>query len=67
METLKFYSPPEAELLHFATLENLCYDESKERSADDISDGFGGIELPDDNWGQGSGDGGVELPDDNFG
>jgi len=67
MKVLKMYCPPEAELLDYASCEDLCYDDNWARSGSNGSDGYGGIELPDDIWGPGSGDGGVELPDDNIG
>lgn len=58
MNGLKTYIPPEAEILHYAAYEVLCYDDSWVFDGSD-----NGIELPDDNWGAG-GDGGIELPDD---
>ena len=65
MNGLKTYIPPEAEILHYAAWEALCYDDSWARGAiPDDSDN--GIELPDDNWGGGTGNGEIELPDDNI-
>lgn len=60
MEKLRYYLPPEAELLLYASFDALCYDDSWVRSGGDGSDT--GIELPDDNWGAGNDE--IELPDD---
>ena len=66
MDYLEMYIPPKAELLRFGPKGDICvgYDDSWVRGADpDASDPYGGIELPDDIWGENSG-GGIELPDD---
>lgn len=61
MKKLRDYLPPEAEILRYATIEALCYDDSWVRGeSHDGSDN--GIELPDDNWGGVNGE--IELPDD---
>lgn len=67
MDNLEMYIPPQVEILCFTPGGDLCsnYDDSWMRMGNpDASDPNGGIELPDDLWGENSGGGGIELPDD---
>lgn len=69
MDHLKIYIPPQVEISCFTPRGELCagYDSSWAQTGDPTAYGpSGGIELPDDIWGDNSGGGGIELPDDNM-